>query len=167
MKAEPSVRKPSCSSFAHRPHRLGWSASLLLLLLCAGTLCQTRTAKEEYVRLSTPKLLTFDELVELEKTDELNAQLAARLDQLLHTPFLSNEAFYGGAKPNRPSSEALGPFIRATMWNIERGIEFDGIRNSMSEQDKFGEYIEQKKDPKSKTLTMEELAVVKNQLEIL
>jgi endonuclease/exonuclease/phosphatase family metal-dependent hydrolase len=167
MKAERSVRKPSCPSFAYTPHRLGWTACLLLLLLCAGTLGQTHAGKEEYVRLSTPKLLTFDELVELEKTDEPNAQLAARLDQLLHTPFLSNEAFYGGAKPNRPSSEALGPFIRATMWNIERGIEFEGIRISLTEPDKFGKYIEEKKDPKSKPLTKEELGVVSNQLDIL
>lgn len=164
LEAARPVRKPPLSSFAHQ---LGWTASLLLLLLCAGTLGQTRAGKGDYVRLSTPKLLSFDELVELEKTDKPNAQLAARLDQLLHTPFLSNEAFYGGAKPNRPSSEALGPFIRATMWNIERGIEFDGIRISLTEPDKFGKYIEQKKDPKSKPLTKEELGMVNNQLNIL
>lgn len=146
---------------------LGWTASFLFLLVCAGTLGQTRAGKEDYVRLSTPKLLTFDELVELERADEPNAKLAARLDQLLHTPFLSNEAFYGGAKPNRPSSEALGPFIRATMWNIERGIAFDGIRISLTEPEKFGKYIEEKKDPKSKPLTKEELEVVSNQLDIL
>ena len=136
-------------------------------MVWSSTLGQTRAGKEDYVRLSAPKLLTFEQLVELEKTDEPSEQLAARLDQLLRTPFLSNEAFYEGAKPKRPSSEAMGPFLRATMWNIERGIEFDGIRTSLSEQDKFGTYIEQKKDPKSKPLTMEELGVVKNQLEIL
>jgi len=119
------------------------------------------------VRLSAPALLTFDKLVELEKTDEPSAELAARLDQLLHTPFLSNEAFYGGAKPNRPLSETLGPFIRATMWNIERGIEFDGIRISLTEQDQFEKYIDGKKDPKSKPLSPEALTVVKNQLDIL
>jgi endonuclease/exonuclease/phosphatase family metal-dependent hydrolase len=158
------VRKHWRLSFARL---LGWTASLLLLFVCAGTLGQTRAGKEDYVRLSTPKLLKFDELVELEKTDEPSAKLAARMDQLLHTPFLSNEAFYGGAKPNRPSSEALGPFIRATMWNIERGIEFDGIRISLAEPDKFRKYIEEKKDPKSKPLTKEELGVVNNQLDIL
>jgi hypothetical protein len=44
-------------------------------------------AKKITYRLSTPKLLTFEELVELEKTDEPSKQLAARLDQLLRTPF--------------------------------------------------------------------------------
>jgi endonuclease/exonuclease/phosphatase family metal-dependent hydrolase len=159
-----SIRKPSLSSFVHT---LGWTAGFLLLLVGAGTLGQTPAGKEEYVRLSTPELLTFDELVELEKADEPDPQLAARLDQLLHTPFLSNEAFYGGAKPNRPSSESLGPFMRATMWNIERGIEFDGIRISLTEPDKFEQYVQEKKDPKSKPLTAEALTVVKNQLDIL
>jgi endonuclease/exonuclease/phosphatase family metal-dependent hydrolase len=139
----------------------------LLLLACAGTLGQTKAAKEEYVRVSAPKPLTFDELVELEKIDEPNAKLAARLDQLLHTPFLSNEAFFNGAKPNRPSSEALGPFLRATMWNIERGIQFEGIRISMTEPGKFGKYIGEKKDPKSKPLTSDALKVVDSQLAIL
>jgi endonuclease/exonuclease/phosphatase family metal-dependent hydrolase len=163
LQAVQSVRKPSCSSFVHM---LGCTTGLLFLLVWPGTLGQSSSG-EKYVRLSKPKVLTFEELVELEKTDQPSEQLAARLDQLLHTPFLSNEAFYKGAKPNRPSSEAMGPFLRATMWNIERGIEFDGIRTSLTEQDKFGKYIEQKKGPKSKPLTMEELDVVKNQLEIL
>ena len=164
FKGARAVRKPSCRSFAYIS---GWTTGVLFLLVWSSALGQTRPGKEDYVRLSTPKLLTFEELVELEKTDEPSEQLADRLDQLLRTPFLSNEAFYAGAKPKRPSSEALGPYLRATMWNIERGIEFDGIRISLSEQDKFGAYIEQKKDPKSKPLTREELSEVKNQLEIL
>jgi endonuclease/exonuclease/phosphatase family metal-dependent hydrolase len=132
-----------------------------------GALGQSPKGKEEYVRQSAPQLLTFDELVQLEKTDDPNPELAARLDQLLHTPFLSNEAFYSGARPNRPSSDALGPFLRATTWNIERGIEFDGIRISLSEPDKFEAYIQQKKDTKSKPLTADALAVVKSQLDVL
>jgi endonuclease/exonuclease/phosphatase family metal-dependent hydrolase len=123
--------------------------------------------KPEFARLSKPDVLTFDELVQLEKTDEPQGQLAARLDQLLHTPFVSNEADFGGAKPNRPSSQALGPFIRATMWNIERGIELDGIRTALADPDRFGKFIEEKKDLNSKPHTPEELGVVKDQLEIL
>jgi endonuclease/exonuclease/phosphatase family metal-dependent hydrolase len=146
---------------------LALSGCLLFLLLCTHTLGQTRSGEEKYVRLSAPDLLTFDELVQLEKVDTPSAELVTRLDQLLHTPFLSNEAFYAGAKPNRPSSDSLGPYLRATMWNIERGIYFDGIRTSLMDPDKFGAYIQQKKDPKSKALTTEQLTVVKNQLEIL
>jgi hypothetical protein len=118
-------------------------------------------------RLSKPELLTFDELVQLEKTDDPETKLAARLNQLLQTPFISNEAYLNGAKPNRPSSDALGPFLRATMWNIERGIELDAIKIALTEPNKFGKYIEEKKDPKSKRLTAEELGEVNKQLEIL
>jgi endonuclease/exonuclease/phosphatase family metal-dependent hydrolase len=164
FEATRSLRTPLCAIFAAA---LGVTVTLLILLVCAGTPRQKSASKEQYVRLSKPKLLTFDELVQLEKTDEPSAQLAARLDQLLHTPFISNEANFAGAKPKRPSSEGLGPFVRATMWNIERGIEFDGIRISLTEPEKFGTYIQEKKDPKSKPLTNEELGVVKKQLDIL
>jgi endonuclease/exonuclease/phosphatase family metal-dependent hydrolase len=164
LKTARLIRKRSLSSFASLLCR---GAIVLLLSVFAGSLGLTRADKEGYVRLAMPELLKFDELVELEKTDEPSAQLAARLDQLLHTPILSNEAFYNGAKPNHPSSNALGPFIRATMWNIERGIEFDGIRTSLTEPENFEKYIEQKKDLKSKPLTPEALSVVKNQLETL
>jgi endonuclease/exonuclease/phosphatase family metal-dependent hydrolase len=159
-----SVRKPSCSIFLRT--RL-WTTGFLLLIACVGALGQSPAAKQQYVRQSAPQLLTFDELVQLEKTDDPSPELAARLDQLLHTPFLSNQAFYAGVKPNRPSSDALGPFLRATTWNIERGIEFDGIRISLTEPDKFEAYIQEKKDPKSKPLTADALAVVKSQLDVL
>ncbi|MGA7916795.1 MAG: endonuclease/exonuclease/phosphatase family protein [Candidatus Acidiferrales bacterium] len=164
MEIARSARKPGRSRFVYMR---GWAASLLLLIACVTTLGRTPGGKEDYVRQSAPEPLTFDELVQLEKTDDPSPQLAARLDQLLHTPFLSNEAFYAGAKPNRPFSQALGPFLRATMWNIERGNQFDGIRTSLTEPDKFEAYIQEKKDPKSKPLSAEALAVVKNQLEIL
>jgi endonuclease/exonuclease/phosphatase family metal-dependent hydrolase len=160
----PSVGESPRSKFA-RLH--GFTATVLLLLVCVDILGQTSSGKEEYVRLSAPNLLSFDDLVQLEKVDDPSPELAIRLDQLLHTPFLSNEAFYGGARPNRPSSDALGPFIRATMWNIERGIELDGIKIALTEPDKFGKYMEEKKDPKSKPLTAEALDAVNKQLEIL
>jgi len=53
------------------------------------------------------------------------------------------------------------------MWNIERGIQLDGIRISLTEPEKFGKYIQAKKDAKSKPLTAEQLKEVKTQLEIL
>lgn len=164
MESARSLSKPSRSRFAYI---LGCTTGFLLLIACVATLGQTPANQEKYVRQSAPELLTFDELVQLEKTDDPDPQLAARLDQLLHTPFLSNEAFYAGAKPHRPSSDAFGPFLRATMWNIERGIQFDGIRTSLTEPDKFGAYIEEKKGPKSKPLTADRMTVVKNQLDIL
>ena len=142
------------------------AAALLVVCFTATGLCSSEK-QEEFVRFSKPETLTFDELVQLEQTDELDAKLAARMDGLLHTPFLSNEAYLSGAKPHRPSSESLGPFIRAICWNIERGIQFDAIRTALGEPEKFDEIIAQMKDPKAKPLTLEQLAVVKKQLDVL
>ncbi|HKM66359.1 MAG TPA: endonuclease/exonuclease/phosphatase family protein [Candidatus Acidoferrum sp.] len=133
----------------------------------AATLGFGNAQKSGYVRFSKPETLTFDELVQLEKVDEPDAKLAERLDKLLHTPFLSNEAYLDGAKPIRPSSDALGPMMRATMWNIERGIMFDGIRSGLTEPEKFPQYIQDKKDAKTKPLTAGEMGVVKSQLELI
>jgi endonuclease/exonuclease/phosphatase family metal-dependent hydrolase len=138
-----------------------------LFLVCFATSGLGDSDKPEFTRLSKPELLTFDELVQLEKTSAPEPKLAARLNQLLHTPFISNEAYLSGAKPNRPSSDALGPFIRATTWNIERGIALDGIKIALTEPDQFGKYIEEKKDPKSKPLAADVLGEVNQQLEIL
>jgi hypothetical protein len=89
-------------------------------------------AQSDFVRFSKPELLTFDQLVDLEKNDPPSPALAEKLEHLVTTPFLSNEAYFNGAKPNRPSSPQLGPFLRAICWNIERGIQFDPIRIALS-----------------------------------
>src|SRR5256884_8280816 len=80
---------------------------------------------------------------------------------LLNTPFLNNEAYFKGAKPKRPSSPELGPLLRAICWNIERGIHFDQIRIALSEPEKFDQVLAEKKDPKTKPLTSDQLKVVK------
>jgi len=164
-----SLAQTKFPSVLATPHRV--QTQLGMLELKYGVLSATDewagAGEPEFTRLSKPELLTFDELVQLEKTDDPDANLAARLNQLLHTPFISNEAYLSGAKPNRPSTDALGPFLRATMWNIERGNELDGIKIALTEPDKFGKYIDEKKDSKSKPLNAEELGEVNQQLEIL
>jgi endonuclease/exonuclease/phosphatase family metal-dependent hydrolase len=124
-------------------------------------------AQGDFVRISKPKLLTFAELVDLEKNDPPSPALAEKLEHLLTTPFLSNEAYFNGAKPKRPSSPELGPFLRAICWNIERGIHYDPIRIALSEPEKFDEVLAEKKDPKGKALTSDQLKVVKQQLDVL
>jgi hypothetical protein len=121
----------------------------------------------DFVRFSKPELLTFEEVVELEKNDPPSSSLAEKLEHLLTTPVLSNEAYFNGAKPKRPSSPELGPFLRAICWNIERGIQFDPIRIALSEPEKFDQVLAEKKDPKAKPLMPDQLKVVKQQLDIL
>jgi hypothetical protein len=121
----------------------------------------------DFVSFSKPDLLTFDELVELEKNETPSAALAGKLEHLLTTPFLSNEAYLNGAKPKRPSSQELGPFLRAVCWNIEGGIHFDPIRIALSEPEKFDQVLAEKKDPKAKPLRPDQLKIVRRQLDIL
>jgi endonuclease/exonuclease/phosphatase family metal-dependent hydrolase len=151
----------------HHAERTKWLLAAALLAVCFVTTGLPDSEEQEFVRFAKPQTLTFDELVQLEQTDEPEAKLAARMDQLLHTPFVSNEAYLGGAKPNRPSSESLGPFVRAICWNIERGIQFEAIRNALAEPGKFDKVIAQKTDSKTKPLTPAQLSVVKNQLDLL
>ena len=120
----------------------------------------------DFVRYSKPDALTFDELVQLEKNDVPSAPLAAKLQRLLTTPYLNNEAYYQGAKPKRPTTE-LGPILRAVMWNIERGVQFDEIRTTLTAPAKFNQYLPDGKDPKVKALNSDELKTVKQQLDLL
>jgi endonuclease/exonuclease/phosphatase family metal-dependent hydrolase len=145
--------------------------ALLALFIVRGwmslhpALAQTKR-KADFVRFSKPDPLTFDELVQLEKNDPPSAPLAAKLQRLLTTPYLSNDAYYQGAKPKRPTTE-LGPLLRAVMWNIERGFEFDEIRTALTAPDKFNQYLPDGKDPKVKALNSDELKTVKQQLDLL
>jgi len=124
-------------------------------------------AETDYVRFSKPNLFSFDELVQLEQKDPLPPALMEKLERLLTTPIVSNEAYFDGAKPKRPSSTELGPYVRAILWNIERGIQFDPIRISLSEPQKFDEVLSRRKDPKTKPLSPDQLKTVKQQLDLL
>jgi len=98
----------------------------------------------EFVRYSAPELLTFQELIELSDTAQPAATLGERLIHLLSTPIISNEAYYRGARPRRPSRDDLGPLIRSAMWNIERGTEFDLIRYAFTDETAFEEEATQR-----------------------
>jgi endonuclease/exonuclease/phosphatase family metal-dependent hydrolase len=126
-----------------------------------------RAAQADFPRFSKPELLTFDELVELEKNDPLLPALAEKLEHLVTTPFVSNEAYFDGAKPKRPSSPEVGPFLRAICWNIERGIHFNPIRIALSEPEKFDQVLAEMRNPKAEPLGPEQLKVVNQQLDIL
>jgi len=142
------------------------TASLALLFLPAESR-PSRSPGDDFVRFSKPEFLSFDELVEAEQKDPLPPELAKKLETLVTTPIVSNEAYYEGVKPKHPSSPELGPYLRAILWNIERGIQFDPIRIALSEPDKFDQVLAERKDPKTEPLTPDELKVVKQQLDFL
>jgi hypothetical protein len=110
-----------------------WFASLPLL-----------AAHWQPVPAAGPELLTFDELVTLSETDRPAAPLDEKLDRLLSTPFLNNDAARAGIQPHRPLLVGLGPVVRVASWNIERGLEFDLIRLAFSDPDGFMQSVQQR-----------------------
>jgi len=90
-----------------------------------------------YVRLQQPNMLTYDELVALGTSDEVSGGLRDKLHAITTTPFLSNEAYYHGAEPHRPKLNQLGSSLRLLTWNIERGLELNGIKLLFANSEKF------------------------------
>ncbi len=90
-----------------------------------------------YTLLRAPDLFTYDELVELATVDAVKQPLKAKLDGLLTTPFISNEAYYNGTRPLRPELPGLGPSLRIVMWNIERGLHLEDIKALFGNREEF------------------------------
>jgi len=97
---------------------------------------------EDLIRLQTPPLLSYAELVELGTIDEVSPVLKTKLDKLLTTPFVSNEAYYKGIRPLRTENWQLGPFLRAGFWNIERGLNLDQIKAIFAGPQAFAKEID-------------------------
>jgi hypothetical protein len=83
-----------------------------------------------------PPLLTYDDLVTLYEDDVPTPEMAAKLQRLLTTPFVSNSVGVRGTKAG--SQEDLGKrFIRVATWNIERGLEFEAIKAALMNDQRF------------------------------
>ena len=76
----------------------------------------------DYTRNSQPPLLNYQELVTLSEEETVDPALAAKVQTLLTTPFVNNEAYFNGTKPLRPDIKGMGPSLRRVEWNIERGV---------------------------------------------
>ena len=92
---------------------------------------------QQYLRDSRPELFSYDELVQLGSGSPLSPELAAKLHSLTTTPFINNEAYLRGAKPNPLQVEGLGSTLRVAFWNIERGLELDDIQLFLTDKDRF------------------------------
>lgn len=124
--------------------------SLTLLAACAGTesdeldfsgLCVDDNAGKCDVALvsqSGPELLTFDELLDISQRpgrrvgaryeiDGASAAVNEKIERLLTTPAINNQAFKAGSRPHRPKDAKLGATIHTAFWNIERGQQLPGI----------------------------------------
>jgi endonuclease/exonuclease/phosphatase family metal-dependent hydrolase len=98
-------------------------AKLCWLLMLATS---AASAQQDYIRSQQPDLFAYEELIRLDAESE-DPVLRAKLATITTTPFLSNEAWYAGARPHRPQVPGLGPVLRVVQWNIERGIRLPEI----------------------------------------
>jgi hypothetical protein len=77
----------------------------LLSGLCWCAILPFFASAQERAPTTAPELLSFDDLIILSDTDRPTALLKEKLDALLTTPFLSNEAALAGGQPRRPTVE--------------------------------------------------------------
>lgn len=102
------------------------AALIFFLLTFAGT-GRSELAEEfrhlKLVRDQAPEFLTYDELVSLSTNPYPGGALGRKVEKLLNTPFLSNEAAFRGAVPHRPLHSKLGPVLRVVQWNIEKSMK--------------------------------------------
>ena len=108
-----------------------------LLAIAMGCIGTTVSPAQEYVRDSKPKLFSYDELVQLSLDQEMSPELAEKLRLLTTTPFVNNEAYLSGARPQAIELPRLGPSLRVALWNIERGLELDYIELFLKDKDAF------------------------------
>ena len=99
----------------------------------------------DYIHVQMPELFSYDELVELGTVDDVRQPLKAKLDSVLTTPFISNEAYYNGTRPLRPDIPGLGPSLRVVMWNIERGVRLDDIEALFRDREEFLKRVDSSK----------------------
>jgi endonuclease/exonuclease/phosphatase family metal-dependent hydrolase len=114
----------------------GRGVLLFMLTLCFWASAQDDRAMD-YPRSSQPPLLNYQELVALSEQETVDPALAAKLQTLLTTPFVNNEASLSGTKPLRPDIKGMGPSLRLVEWNIERGVELDGITLLLTDKQAF------------------------------
>jgi len=101
---------------------------------------------QDYVHDSEPKLLSYDELVQLSLDQPLTPELAEKLRVITTTPFINNSAYFDGARPRALKEAGLGPSLRVAFWNIERGLELDDIQLLLRDKDAFMAKVEKERN---------------------
>lgn len=103
-------------------------------------------ATTPYVIDTRPELLSYDELVALGSSPQAPPDLERKLNALLETPFVNNEAFHRGAEPFRPVEPGLQQVVRVVSWNIERGLQLDLIEALFTDDAEFRRHLAWKRE---------------------
>jgi hypothetical protein len=133
--------------------RIDWrKASLRTLIVIAASLAGTvPLGAQNYVHDSEPKLLSYDELVQLSLDQEPSPELAEKLRLITTTPFINNQAYFDGARPRPLEVAGLGPSLRVAFWNIERGLGLDYIQLFLRDKDAFMAKVEEERNKAQKS----------------
>jgi endonuclease/exonuclease/phosphatase family metal-dependent hydrolase len=97
-----------------------------------GATAQSRTV--DFSDDKGPALLSFEDLVALSSQTTPAEPLRARLDTILTTPFVHNES---EAELKEANWQQPSPLLRVGLWNIERGLNFELIRATLTDTDRF------------------------------
>jgi endonuclease/exonuclease/phosphatase family metal-dependent hydrolase len=111
-----------------------------------------------------PELFTYEELLTLYERESLTGPIERKLNSLLTTPFVSNEAAERGGRPAAPRSEQLGRFLRVAQWNIERGLEYEALEAAFASPHRFAELIggdDYRRGSAARTTALEQVAVLR------
>jgi endonuclease/exonuclease/phosphatase family metal-dependent hydrolase len=133
--------------------RIDWrKASLRTLIVIAASLAGTvPLGAQNYVHDSEPKLLSYDELVQLSLDQEPSPELAEKLRVITTTPFINNRAYFDGARPRPLEVAGLGPSLRVAFWNIERGLGLDYIQLFLRDKDAFMAKVKEERNKAQKS----------------
>lgn len=114
----------------------------LLFSMSAALIGVSSLMAQDYVRNSGPDLFSYDELVQLSLDQPLTPELSEKLRVITTTPFVNNEAYYAGVRPQPLDVKGLGPSLRLACWNIERGLELDDMLLFLTDKDRFMDKVE-------------------------
>jgi len=137
--------------------------AFLLLWLCAPLARPQEPGVNSYdERHQDFAFLTFDELVALSSTAKPEERLPERLNSVLTTPIVHNDASAAAAHPHRPTVHGVGPVVRVGLWNIERGLNFEVIKSALTDTNEFEKF-----ENESKPLTGFQKETIQSQLNTL
>jgi endonuclease/exonuclease/phosphatase family metal-dependent hydrolase len=153
------MKMPGCVTLVH-----------FLIATALGSIGATALCAQDYVRDSEPQLFSYDELVYLSQDQEMSPELAEKLRIIMTTPFVNNEAYLNGVRPQPLEVPRLGTTMRVALWNIERGLELDYIELFLTNKDAFMAKVEEeRKEAKEKNTRLRavELDKIPEEIEIL
>lgn len=136
---------------------------------CLATAITFLTISSVCGQTSGPELLTYAELVQLYEQPSPAPALQEKLNALLNTPFVNNNATSRGVKPNNPQSRKLGSFLRVAFWNIERGLEYEAIERALGAPPSFATLLAAHKQnhPRAERQTILEEAAMLKQADVV